>query len=145
MNNNVIDQASTARPVVISPSWLYDPATGLYENTLQFTANFGNQTGKFDVVLEATRGTYKSTKHISVQNTVTPQHLGQFKNHGQLVSYLTKELKQRGYTGKNYNHGQILKYCLKKFSYQNVTVAEIKSYLGSTSFKNTLRTFKKAR
>lgn len=119
-NGNILDQSSTSKPVILT-SWTYDTSTRLFSGNLKFTADFGSYTGPAQVVLQATDGTVTATRAIAVSVTVasstpvtpvTPVQTTEFKNRGQLVRYLTSQLKIRGY-GNHKNQGQALKYCLR--------------------------------
>lgn len=127
--NKRINSATLSR----QSNWSWDSNSGTYKQTLQFTADFGSYTGPAKVVVQASDN---RTYSIGLSVRVGEEHIArlqrtEFKNHGQLVSYLTHHLRLRGY-GAHKNHGQALIQCLKDVESLNLrTHAQVDRYLNS--------------
>lgn len=136
---NVIDQSSGTNPVRFG-TWT-TTSSELYNNTLAFTVDFGDYAGASRVVVEITDGqnTVTQTVSVTVQKTATPvtPQVSDFKNRGQLVSYLSQQLTIRGY-GNHKNHGQALTYCQRHPDFAAITTkAQADQFLTRYVINNT--------
>lgn len=139
-DNNFIAQSSSTSPVTAT-----QVSTSSYPFTyeVKFTVNFGDHTGAAKVTLKATDGTRTATNTIAVildkDIETSPTQYGEFKNRGQLISYLVKQLKTLGY-GNHKNLGQALKYALKHADFSTLTnTTKAREFLKEKVLKGTVR------
>lgn len=125
--NNIIQEGT-----LIQPDWVHY-VDGLYKNTLQFTTNFRSYKGRATIILEATSRyqTYSTRLSVNVVEEYTKQQTTPFKNYGEKISYLARQLRFYGY-GPHRNHGQAMKACLTDAEFRSFTTpGQVDSFLNS--------------